>query len=70
MNVPAEKMLDELPEEHPLRNMPLADLEAQYQLLTAGPGWRTVKPNFGIANNTFNELGPVWRLNHKWRVKL
>lgn len=25
-----------------------------------GKDWREVKPTFGIAKNTYNELGPSW----------
>lgn len=62
-------ILHELPTDHPLRNTPLAELGAEYQITTKGQMWHTVRPAYGIARNTYNELGAVWIENHVWRVK-
>lgn len=55
-------ILSELSEESKLRNIPLVG--AFYK----GPisGWKQVMPNFGIAKNTFNDLGHVWTSNTIW----
>ena len=62
-------ILGDLPHEHPLRNMPLADIKAQYQITTKGQMWHEVKPAFGIARMTYNQLGAVWVHNHVWKAE-
>ncbi len=55
-----------IPPEHPLRNTPLASLRAETRMPPGG--WRTIEPNWGIANNTLNELGKIWfDGNSEWR---
>lgn len=49
--------LHELPEGHVLRNTPLAGCWYRW---TKGKDWREVKPTFGIAGKTYNDLGPSW----------
>lgn len=61
------QLLAYLPIEHPLRNKPLIDIGAEYQMLTKGQMWHQVKPAYGIAQCTYNQLGPVWINNHVWR---
>ena len=60
--------LDLLPPTHELRNKPLHEIGAHYQLSTKGQMWHEVKPTFGIANKTFNELGDVWKRHHVWKA--
>ena len=50
--------LNELPENHSLRNRPLAG--CWYRELHGGKTWRQIKPTYGIAGNTYNDLGPAW----------
>ena len=55
-----------LPRTHPLRNLPLADISAETMMPPAG--WRRIDKRWGIARNTFNELGPVLVDNEsEWR---
>lgn len=56
--------LKELDPDHPLRNSPLIDIGAKYKLFD-GTVWFDVKPAFGIAKKTFNQLKPCW-LNDEW----
>lgn len=60
--------LGALPVEHPLRNRPLVDIGAWYQLTPKGAMWHEVKPAFGIARRTYNELGEVWTNHHVWKA--
>ncbi len=53
-------LLHTLPPEHPARNAPLAGCYYRWQ---HAKKWQVVKPVFGIAGNTFNELGPAWTDN-------
>ena len=56
-----------LPPSHPMRNAPLADISAETMMPPAG--WRTITAKWGIARNTFNELGPVLVDNEsEWRA--
>jgi hypothetical protein len=57
-----------LPEDHPLRNRALADINAEYSNKVAG-SWKVITPGFGIARFTFNELahGP-WPMMNNWRA--
>lgn len=63
-----EVYLQELPADHPLRNRPLIEIGAYYQLTTKGAMWAEIKPTFGIANCTFNQLGEVWIKHHIWKA--
>lgn len=59
--------LNELPEEHPLRNTKLCDLDVFYR----GPStraWQQVLPSYNISKVTYNELGDVWKENQEWVV--
>lgn len=62
-----EYLLHELPPDHELRNTPLGKLEAEY-LNKASTVWAKVTPSYGIAKNTYNQLGPVWKANDIWKV--
>ena len=59
--------LQELPEDHPLRNTALSTIQARY-LNNGSKIWRTVFPSFGIANATFNQLDDVWTSNAVWEA--
>lgn len=54
----AMTILNELPAEHVLRNLPLGEIGAEY-LAGHPPTWRSLK-KFRIGARTFNELGPAW----------
>ena len=58
--------LKELPPDHPLRNTPLGQLEAECRNILS-TRWRSVK-TWKIAKVTFNELGSVWLECDDWRV--
>jgi hypothetical protein len=49
---------------HVLRNTPLIEVGAKYQLKD-GKMWFEVLPSFGIATKTFNQLGESW-LHDNW----
>ena len=59
-------LLSELPYDHPLRNTPLIEINAEYQIRDSKI-WAKVTPPYGIAKKTYNELGPVWTTWDKWR---
>ena len=63
--------LAELPPEHPLRNVGLAAIGAEYQWVqTRRPAeWHRVTGSFKIAKTTFNELGATWTDNYRWRAQ-
>lgn len=63
----ATMILNDLPHEHPLRNTPLITIGAFY-LPKDAKVWREVFPAFGIAKNTFNELGEVWKTWDMWKA--
>jgi hypothetical protein len=58
--------LKELPEKHPLRNMPLGEIKAEIRHILQ-TRWRSVAA-WKIAKNTFNELDPAWMECAQWRV--
>ena len=58
--------LSTLPIEHPLRNWPLGDIDAEYSL--QGQKWKPVK-TWRLAKASYNELGPVWHINQEWRAR-
>lgn len=58
--------LRSLPEDHPLRNSPLAEIGAEYRYSGTKP-WRKVLPSFGIAPFSYNQLGDAWLLDKDWR---
>jgi len=60
-------LLNDLPFEHPLRNTPLIEIGAEYQIKDSKV-WAKVTPPYGIANKTFNELGAVWTKWDKWKA--
>lgn len=49
--------LHDLPASHHLRRIPLANCWYRW---SRGKDWRQVKPTFGIAGVTYNDLGPAW----------
>lgn len=53
-------LLAALPTQHPDRNRPLAGAWYRWK---GGKTWRQVKPNYGIAGNSFNELSRAWTDN-------
>ena len=54
-----EVYLKQLDYYDPLRNTPLVDIGAKYR--QAGSiTWFPVRPAFGIATKTFNQLGETW----------
>jgi hypothetical protein len=60
-------ILNDLPIEHELRNKPLIDIGAQYQIRDSKV-WATVTAPYGIAKKTFNELDSVWTKWDVWRA--
>jgi hypothetical protein len=62
--------LDALPIDHRLRNLPLCEIQAQYQWRgTKQPDdWYLVKRSFRVAMNTYNDLGAGW-MAYRFRVK-
>lgn len=44
---------------HPLRNAHLIDIGAKYRT-TGSSTWFPVRPAFGIATKTYNQLGETW----------
>jgi hypothetical protein len=60
-------MLADLPVEHPLRNTALVEIGARYKHHSAKL-WSEVKPSFGIADKTFNMLGPAWTQYDDWQA--
>ena len=62
-------LLADLPIDHPLRNRPLGELNAEYRWKHAPGAWRTV--NVGapkLVGHTYNELGNSWTDFDDWRV--
>lgn len=59
--------LSTLPVEHRLRNTPLFEIGAHYQLHSKGKVWHEVREPYGIAKSTYNQLAPVWIEGHTWR---
>lgn len=58
--------LKQLPKDHPLHNAPLVEIRAYY-LPTDSKIWVEVRPAYGIANSTFNQLAQVW-LHDEWKA--
>lgn len=64
------QILNKLDADHPLRNTPLGELNAEYRWHGASPNapWRTVKVGAPkLVSFTFNQLGEAW-LADDWRV--
>jgi hypothetical protein len=59
--------LASLPQEHPLRNTPLVEIDAEYRH-TESKIWRKVLPTFGIAKKTYNQLAGCWVDYDIWRT--
>ena len=59
-------ILKELPEDHPLRNTPLIQIQAENQTKDSKI-WYEIRPAFKISNKTYNELGPAWTEYDMWR---
>ena len=47
---------------HSLRNLPLVDIGAKYRTV-GGMTWFPVRPAFGIATKTYNQLSEVWLID-------
>jgi len=60
-------ILNDLPHEHPLRNTPLARINAQH-CWKHSKVWSPIEPSFGIAKKTFNDLSGVWTDNDYFGV--
>jgi hypothetical protein len=58
--------LKTLDKDHPLRNAPLVEIGAYY-LPKDSKIWVEVRPAYGIANSTFNQLAEVW-LHDEWKA--
>lgn len=58
-------MIDEYPEDHPIRNTPLAELraEARHRQLQS---WKPIS-HWKIGQSTFNQLGKVWTDHYVFR---
>lgn len=64
--------LEELPQDHALRNMPLASINAEYRWKKASPAtiWRKAADQSKIIQNTtYNQLGETWTKWDDWIVK-
>lgn len=62
--------LAELPQDHALRNMPLAEIKAEYRWKGATPAtpWReAAKQSKSLQASTYNQLGDAWK-NDEWIV--
>jgi hypothetical protein len=57
-------ILNDLPYEHELRNKPLIEIGAKYQIRDSKV-LAEVTPPYGIAKKTYNQLGDVWT---KWDI--
>lgn len=64
------QILNTLPEDHPLRNTPLGELNAEYQWVHGNPKlWRTVRVGAPkLVPFTFNQLGEAWTKWDTWRI--
>lgn len=62
-------LLSELPVSHVLRNTPLIEIGAEYQIRDSKV-WAKVTPPYGIAKKTYNQLGSVWTTWDKWRATI
>ena len=65
-------LLNDLPKEHHLRNLPLGEIKAKYKWKGASDAspWRTVQRGAPkLVNFTFNELGPSWTEYDLWGVE-
>lgn len=59
--------LKSLPPTHPMRNLPLAAIDAETRMPAAG--WRKIDQSWGIAKNCYNDLASVWVDNEsEWRA--
>ena len=60
----------DLPQDHRLRNTPLAQIGAEYQFVnTKEPAqWHRVRVSHRIGKNTLNELGANWTVAYRWRA--
>lgn len=56
----SSKLLHTLPGGHPDRNRPLVGCLYRWK---HAKSWREVKPTFGIARVTYNDLGDAWTAN-------
>ena len=54
--------LHKLDADHPLRNTPLIEIEAQYKH-EGDKVFREIFPNFAIAKVSYNQLAEVWTKN-------
>lgn len=65
-------ILNELPEDHPLRNTPLGQINAKYRWVGDAPSvpWRTVQVGAPkLVGFTFNQLGAAWTDHDIWAVE-
>jgi len=62
-------ILNDLPENHPLRNKPLGEINAMYRWKKASEKaqWRTVQVGSPkLVKHTYNELGEAWTKYDWW----
>lgn len=65
-------VLADLPHDHPLRNTPLGQINAQYRWIGDAPSvpWRTVQVGAPkLVGSTYNMLGKSWTDNDIWAVE-
>ena len=58
--------LGELPEDHPMRNAPLASIGAEYKHCLKSE-WTVIEPH-GLGTYTFNEVDGAWLRFNKFRA--
>lgn len=70
-HTPTPTMLASLPTDHPLRNTPLVSIRAQsrWKQSTRESDWKSIRPSWGIAKCTYNQLGPSWTDSDDFRVQ-
>ena len=59
--------LSELPSDHPLRNTPLGQIQAECRNIHQ-KRWTPVREWKHIKNATYNQLGASWIELYEWRV--
>lgn len=58
-----------LPIDHPLRNAPLAAIQAGY-IFHGETKFRPVGERWKIAKSTYNQLGTAWTKRAEWRANM
>jgi hypothetical protein len=60
--------IDNLPPDHPARNVPLAENGARCRFGRKGT-WKEILPSFKIAKLCYNELGAPWTEKWEWEIR-